>query len=161
MIELFESTIVDAPIQRTFDLARSIDLHLLGSTHSGEEAIAGTRTGLIGPGETVTWRARHFGVRQHLTSVITACAPPNYFQDTMLHGAFRSMQHDHYFLALPGHGSPKTEMRDLFRFSAPFGPLGRMAEWLVLRRYMQNFLRQRNRVIQQVAASGEWRRYVS
>ena len=162
MIELFETTVVDAPLQRTFDLARSIDVHLLGNTHFGEQATAGTRTGLIGPGESVTWRARHFGVRQHLTSVLTGWEPPTFFQDTMLRGAFRSMQHDHFFLALPmlPGGEPQTEMRDVFRFEAPLGPLGLVAERLALRRYMRALLRERNAAIRQVAANGEWRRYV-
>ncbi len=161
MIELFESTVVEAPLQRTFDLARSVEVHLLGNVHFGEQATAGVSTGLIGAGESVTWRARHFGVRQYLTSALTMYEPPVYFQDTMLRGAFRSMQHNHFFLALPvGDGAPRTEMRDVFRFAAPWGPLGWVAERVVLRRYMRALLRERNRVIREVAASGEWRRYV-
>ena len=162
MIELHEVTLVAAPVQRTFDLARSIDVHLLGNTHFGEHATAGTRTGLIGPGESVTWRARHFWISQNLTSAITAFDSPLYFQDTMLRGAFQSMQHDHYFRELPPSpaGDTQTEMRDIFRFAAPLGPLGWLAERLVLRRYMRNLLGERNRIIQQVAASGDWRKYL-
>ena len=162
MIELFETTLVDGPVERTFDLARSIDVHLLGNVHFGEAATAGTRTGLIGMGQSVTWRARHLGVRQSLTSAITAFEPPFYFQDTMLRGAFRSMQHDHYFLQLPVNAgeAPRTEMRDVFRFAAPLGGLGLLAERTVLRGYMRTLLQERNRVIQGVASSGEWRRYV-
>lgn len=162
MVELFETTLIDAPLQRTFDLARSIDVHLLGNKHFGEQATAGTRTGLISLGESVTWQARHYGVRQRLTSAITAWRPPFYFQDTMLQGAFRSMQHDHYFLALPVRDGdePKTEMRDVFRFTAPLGPLGLLAERLSLRRYMQALLHERNIVIQQVAADGRWQELV-
>ena len=162
MVELFETVRVQAPLQRTFDLARSIDVHLLGNTHFGEQATAGTRTGLIGPGGTVTWRARHFGVRQYLTSAITAWEAPVYFQDTMLRGAFKSMQHDHYFTKLPVRAGepPQTEMRDVFRFAAPLGPLGLIAERLLLAPYMSAFLRERNATIQQVAANGEWQRYI-
>ena len=58
---------------------------------------------------------------------------PRYFQDTMVSGAFRSMQHDHFFRALE---DGRTEMRDVFCFAAPLGVLGRVAEGLVLRRYM-------------------------
>ncbi len=162
MIELHETLLIAAPVQRTFDLARSIDVHLLGNTHFGEQATAGKCAGLIGPGEQVTWRARHFWISQQLTSAITAFDPPGYFQDTMLRGAFKSMQHDHYFRQLPPTpgGNLQTEMRDIFRFAAPLGPLGWLAERLVLRRYMRNLLRERNRIIQQVAADGSWRKYV-
>jgi ligand-binding SRPBCC domain-containing protein len=157
MIELHETTLIQAPIERCFDLARSIEVHLLGNTHWGEQATAGTRTGLIGMGEQVTWRARHFGVLQELTSAITEFDPPGYFQDTMLRGAFKSMQHDHHFRAL---GDGVTEMRDDFRFAAPLGLLGWVAERLVLRRYMHDLLVERNAIIKQVAESEDWQRYV-
>ena len=162
MVQLREVTVIAAPLERVFDLARSIEVHLLGNTHFGEQATAGTRTGLIGMGEQVTWQARHFFVRQQLTSVITAFDPPRYFQDTMLSGAFRSMQHDHFFreLSPADDGSPRTEMVDEFRFSAPLPVLGRLAEFFVLRRYMCKLLHERNVVIQQVAETDEWRRYL-
>jgi ligand-binding SRPBCC domain-containing protein len=162
MTELHESIVIHAPRQRVFDLARSIEVHLLGNTHFGEQATAGTRTGLIGLGEQVTWQARHFFIRQHLTSAITAFDPPHYFQDTMLRGAFKAMQHDHHFLELApaADGSPRTEMRDDFRFSAPLGPLGWIAEALVLRNYMTALLRERNAIIQQVAESDQWQQYL-
>ena len=41
----------------------------------GQVAVGGRTSGLIGLGEEVTWRARHFGVTQHLTSKITAFDP--------------------------------------------------------------------------------------
>jgi len=112
-------------------------------------------------GEQVTWSARHFFIRQRLTSAITAFDRPRYFQDTMLRGAFRSMQHDHYFRSVPTpDDTPATEMRDDFRFSAPLGPLGWISERLVLRRYMLNLLNERNAVIQQVAESNAWQQYL-
>ena len=161
MITLNETTIIAAPIERCFDLARSVEVHLAGNTHFGEQAVAleGATRGLLALGDTVTWRARHFYVRQRLTSKITAFDPPAYFQDTMLRGAFHSMQHDHYFRTLP---NARTEMRDVFRFAAPIPLLGRIAESLVLRRYMQSLLRERNAVIQEIAASPTeaWRQYL-
>src|ERR1700709_408922 len=114
MIELHETTIIAAPIERCFDLARSIEVHLLGNTHFGEQATAGTCTGLIELGRSVTWRRRHFGIRQALPSAIPAMDAPTYFQDTMERGAFKAMQHDHHFRSLGADGAPVTEMRDDF-----------------------------------------------
>jgi ligand-binding SRPBCC domain-containing protein len=108
-------------------------------------------------GKRVTWRAKHFGIWQTLTSEITAMQRPFYFQDIMIQGAFRSMEHDHYFRFLP---SGKTEMKDIFRFAAPLPILGFLAERLVLRRYMQALLHERNVVIQQIAESSEWHKYL-
>jgi ligand-binding SRPBCC domain-containing protein len=161
MITLTETTVIDAPITRVFDLARSVEVHLAGNTHFSEQAVAeaGVSTGLLALGDTVTWRARHFFVRQRLTSQITAYDPPHYFQDTMLRGAFRSMQHDHHFSTLP---SGATEMLDIFRFAAPIPLLGRIAETLVLRRYMQSLLHERNAVIKEIAESptNAWQEYL-
>ncbi len=151
------STFIDAPPARVFDLARSIDFHSVSLSHTGEEAVGGRTSGLIELGESVTWRARHFGVRQHLTSRISAFDRPRYFQDTLVRGAFAWMAHDHFFDAAPDGG---TVLRDEFRFAAPLGILGRIAERLVLRRYMTRFLAARNTVLKRVAESGEWREFV-
>jgi ligand-binding SRPBCC domain-containing protein len=159
MIRIVDITLIHAPIERVFDLARSVEVHLAGNTHFGEEAVAleGTNSGLLSLGDTVTWRARHFFIRQRLTSQITAFRPPHYFQDTMLHGAFHSMQHDHHFRTIP---SGATEMRDTFTFAAPIPILGRIAEALFLRRYMLALLRERNAVIKQIAESSDWQHYL-
>jgi ligand-binding SRPBCC domain-containing protein len=152
-------TIIAAPMDRCFDLARSVEVHLAGNVHFGEQAVAlgGVGRGLIGMGEQVTWRARHLGIRQNLTSAITAMDRPVYFQDTMLRGAFRSMQHDHYFRGL---ASGETEMRDVFRFAAPVPVLGQIVEVLLLRRYMKALLHERNVVLKEIAESADWQRYL-
>jgi ligand-binding SRPBCC domain-containing protein len=159
MAMLVEVTLIHAQLERCFDLARSVEVHLAGNIHWGEQAAAeaGVTSGVLGSGQRVTWRARHFGVRQRLTSEITAMDRPWYFQDTMLRGAFRRMRHDHYFRRI---SEGETEMRDIFCFEAPFGVLGRAAEALVLRRYMRRLLRERNAAIREIAESDEWRRYL-
>ena len=155
MVELNLSTIIKGPIERCFDLSRSVELHLRGTERTREQAVAGVTSGLIGPEQSVTWRATHLGVRQRLTSRITAYDRPVYFQDTMIEGAFRSMQHDHFFKAL---SSEQTEMKDRFVFAAPFPPFGLLVEQLVLKEYMRKFLVHRNEILKQVAESDQWTR---
>ena len=43
-----------------FDLSRNIDMHKQSMKKHKEEAVAGTRFGLIEKDETVTWKAKHF-----------------------------------------------------------------------------------------------------
>ena len=66
MVTLEELTVIRAPIERCFDLARSVEVHLAGNVYSGEAAVAmaGVTSGLIGMAQRVTWRAKHFGVWQ-------------------------------------------------------------------------------------------------
>ena len=40
MIRLEEATIIKAPIERCFDLSRSVEVHLLSNIHSGEQPLA-------------------------------------------------------------------------------------------------------------------------
>jgi ligand-binding SRPBCC domain-containing protein len=157
MVTLKEVTVIRAPIARCFDLARSVEVHLAGNVHWGEAAVAesGSTSGLVDLGQRVTWRAKHFAIWQRLTSEITGMDRPVYFQDTMIDGPFHSMQHDHVFRTL---FPDMTEMEDVFRFAAPLQVLGRLAEILVLRRYMQGLLRERNAVLKEIAESNEWRR---
>lgn len=157
MVTLSLVTVIHAPIERCFDLARSIDLHVVTTARTEERAVAGVTSGLIGRDEKVTWSARHFGVRQRLTSRITGFERPNYFQDTMIRGAFRFFQHDHYFQQRAG-GS--TELRDVVRFAAPIPILGTIAE-IPLRPYMCRFLEERNDVIKRTAESDDWRRFLN
>ena len=136
-------TVIRAPIERCFDAARDLDLHVQSMSYSNERAVAGRTTGLIELGEEVTWRARHFGVTQHFTSKITAFDRPRHFRDSMQRGAFRSFEHDHFFHEEDGG----TRMVDVLVFSAPLGVLGWIAEKVVLTRYLERLLRTRAAVI--------------
>ena len=147
-------TIVNAPIERVFDLSRSIDLHKLSAKGTNEEAVAGRTNGLIELNETVTWRARHFGIYQKLSVRITAYDRPHRFTDEMIKGAFATMKHEHRFEPL---NESSTKMIDVFEFQSPFGILGRLVDALVLKRYMTRFLVVRNNEIKSVAESESWR----
>ncbi len=159
MIRLEETTIIEAPIERCFDLSRSVEVHLLSNVHSREQALAigGVTSGLVDLSEEVTWRAKHFGIWQNLTSKVTALESPCYFQVTMVRGIFRFMQADHLFESLESGG---TEMKDIFSICAPLPLLGPLAEALFLRRYMLALLVERNAVIKRVAESSEWEHYL-
>jgi len=136
-------TLINADIETCFDLSRSIDLHMESTRQTGETAIAGRTRGLIEMGESVTWRAKHFGTWQTLTSKITVMQRPVLFVDEMQRGAFKSFSHEHHFVETDG----ATLMTDVFTFRSPLGLLGAMANKLFLTRYMTNLLRQRNEVI--------------
>ena len=152
-------TEIEAPVERCFLLSLSIDLHVESTAQTGEHAIAGITSGLIGMGETVTWQGRHFGLTLQHETRITEYDRPRYFQDAMVKGAFHSFVHDHFFEASSTGG---TLMRDELKFSAPLGLLGWATEKLVLRKYLWRFLLERNEVIRRTA-EGEpvvWQHYL-
>ena len=147
---------VSAPQERCFDLARSIEAHTHSTSATGERAVGGKTSGLLSLGDSVTWQARHLGVRQKLTSRITAYERPNHFRDSMVSGAFAYFDHDHFF----ARSARGTVMRDVFEYRAPFGPLGRVAERLFLTAYMKRFLRRRMYELKRLSESSEWSRFV-
>ncbi|MFE4196164.1 SRPBCC family protein [Paenarthrobacter sp. NPDC056912] len=128
------------PPQELFDLSRNIDAHVGSMTQSREKAIAGITSGLISEGETVTWQAWHLGVRFRMTSRITRMEAPASFSDEQVKGPFKYLRHTHEFRP-EGSG---TLMVDTVEFAAPFGPLGRLAEKLILARYLQDLIEKRN-----------------
>lgn len=139
-----------------FDLARSVDAHIASTRATGERAVGGVTTGLLNLGDEVTWRARHFGVTQELTSRITAFDRPNHFRDVMVRGALRRLVHDHHFSAR----DDGTRMVDVFDFNAPLGPLGLLAERLFLTAYLSRFLETRAQALKRLAESGDTRRFI-
>lgn len=134
------TTRIAAPVDACCALSLSVDAHTRSMGNSNERAIAGVTAGELGPGESVTWSGRHFGIRFRLTSRITEYDRPARFVDTQIAGPFASWRHEHEFIA----DGDDTIMIDRVEFAAPFGLVGRAVERLVLGRYMERRIRQRN-----------------
>ena len=142
MAVYFECTTqTSMPKPELFDLSRNIEAHKDSMARSREDAIGGVRSGLISLGEQVTWRAWHFGVPIRMTSRITQMESPDYFVDEQVKGPFRRFRHVHEF----SEDSNGTTMVDRIEFAAPFGPVGRVVERLVLARYLRTLIETRNR----------------
>ena len=150
-------TEIKADKKIVFDLSRSIDLHKISTQHTNETAIAGKTSGLIELKESVTWRAKHFGIYQRLTSKITEFEKPNYFVDEMVSGAFKRFKHEHHFK----DSTNGTLMIDIFDYTSPLGFLGKIADKLFLKKYMTNLLIQRNQIVKEFAESERWRELLS
>jgi ligand-binding SRPBCC domain-containing protein len=150
-IELY--TNINAPIEVCFNLSRSAEVHLISTSKTDEKVISGRSSGLFEKGDTVTWRARHFGIYQTLQMEISAMSFPIAFEDRMLKGAFKSIWHRHNFQEVKG----ATVMKDLFQYEVPFGLPGKVFDWLVLEKYMTGLLNERNKTIKEYAESGKWK----
>lgn len=150
-------TRIKAPAGRCFDLSLSVDLHKASTEGSNEEAVAGVTKGLMKKGDVVTWRAKHLGIVQHLTTLIPEYDRPRFFISRMKEGTFKKIEHRHIFKEENGI----TVMTDEFDFEAPFGIIGKLFCALVLTSYMRRLLVKRNEVIKRVAESNEWKHYLN
>jgi ligand-binding SRPBCC domain-containing protein len=135
------TTAVAAPPRCVFDVSLRIEVHTASMADFGERAVDGVTSGRMKLGDTVTWQARHFGLRWRMTSLISACDPPGYFVDEQVTGPFKRWRHAHHFVP---DGNGGTLMRDVVEFAAPLGLLGTVAERTVLDWYMPRLIRVRN-----------------
>jgi ligand-binding SRPBCC domain-containing protein len=147
------TTFIAAPIERVFDLSRSISLHKISTAHTNEEAISGVTSGLINKNETVTWRAKHLFKTRVYTSIISEMQMPNFFVDEMQKGDFKSLKHEHHFKKV----DKGTIMIDIMNFESPYGIIGKWFNSIYLKNYLQKFIMQRNVVIKEYAETEKWK----
>lgn len=146
-------THINSSKELVFNLSRSIDLHKISVAQTNEEAIAGVTSGLIGLNETVTWKGKHFGITQKLTTKITEYNFPDNFTDEMVKGAFKGFKHQHIFMKEENG----TLMTDIFEYKSPFFILGKIADYVFLKKYMTQLLIDRNKIIKEFAESDRWK----
>ncbi|WP_354644646.1 SRPBCC family protein [Kitasatospora camelliae] len=135
------TTVLPVPAQQVFEACLDVEAHTRSMAASSERAVAGTTHGHLTLGDTVTFRARHFGLTWRLTARITAYDPPRSFVDEQERGPFNRWRHAHSF---EPDGTGGTVMTDVIDFAAPLGILGRIADRTVLGWYMARLIRRRN-----------------
>ena len=91
MTELVLRTVIQAKAEDCFRLSLSVDAHTASMGRSKERAVAGVTEGEMSLGDSVTWRAMHFGVPFRMTSAITAYDRPHRFVDEQARGPFRDL----------------------------------------------------------------------
>jgi ligand-binding SRPBCC domain-containing protein len=153
MPQIHLTSFIAAPIERVFDLSRSINLHQVSTAGTNEKAVAGVLNGLININETVTWQAKHLFKTRRFTSKITAMRGPDFFTDEMVSGDFKNFYHEHHFKVAQNG----TIMIDLINFECPFGIIGKMANSIFLKSYIEKFLIKRNEVIKEYAETQKWK----
>ncbi len=148
------TTFIAAPVNIVFDLSRHIGLHKESMSHYNEEAVAGTRFGLIEKEETVTWKARHLFRSRMLRVKITEMKKPELFTDEQLQGDFKMMKHEHYFKPCENG----TILIDLFHYETPYGIFGEWFNNLYLTKYLRKLLEKRNLTIKEFAETEKWKK---
>ena len=147
------TTFIAAPVERVFDLSRSINLHRISTVHTNERAIGGTMNGLINLNETVTWEAKHLYKTRRFTSKIIEMERPVNFIDEMVKGDFKHFRHEHHFKAIENG----TIMIDLIEFESPYGIIGKWVNSFYLKNYLEQLVIRRNKVIKEYGESTKWK----
>jgi len=153
MPTLHFTTFIAAPVDVVFDLSRHVDLHKRSMSNYKEEAVAGTRFGLIEKEDTVTWKAKHLFKKRYLRVKITEMKKPDFFTDVQLQGDFKTMKHEHHFKPCENG----TIMIDLFEYELPYGLLGKIIDRLYMHKYIHHLLHLRIKTIREYAESDKWK----
>ncbi len=153
MAKIHLTSFISAPIKRVFDLSRSINLHQISTASTNEKAIDGVMNGLINKNETVTWQAKHLFKTRMFTAKITEMQSPDFFTDEMIKGDFKSFRHEHYFKAAENG----TIVIDILNFESPYGTIGKIANSVFLKSYLEKLLINRNAVIKEYAETQKWK----
>lgn len=132
--------VIAAPPQAVFAAALDPELHVESMARYRESMIDAPAGGGFTEDSTVTWRATHFGIPFHLTSIVFDIDAPHGFRDRQVKGPFRTFLHEHAFVKHPGG----TLMRDTITFHSPFGPIGALVDRLVMREYLRRLIDERN-----------------
>lgn len=85
----------------------------------------------MGVGTLIEYRLRLHGVPVRWRTRIEAWEPPHRFVDAQIKGPYSLWEHTHTF---EEDGPGATMIRDRVRYSIPFGPLGELADRLLVRR---------------------------
>jgi ligand-binding SRPBCC domain-containing protein len=85
----------------------------------------------MGPGTLIEYRLRLHGVPLRWLTRIEVWEPPHRFVDRQLRGPYSRWVHEHTFAA---DGPDATLMRDRVEYSLPLGPLGAIADVVLVRR---------------------------
>ncbi len=117
-----------------------LGFEIIGSSDGDETVPIRMRTGL-----RIHYRIRPLGVPQRWTSEITVWEPPHRFVDEQVRGPYRRWVHEHTFRET--HGG--TEIADRVEYEMPFGPLGRLAHALLVKRQLEEIFAFRERVTRQ------------
>ena len=140
-----------------FDLSRSVALHKSSMKQHDEKIIDGTMSGLMNLNDTVTWTAKHLFKQRRLKIKVTNFHRPEYFTDEQEAGDFKMMKHEHYFKPIENG----TIMIDQFHFETSRGFIGKLVTKFYLEKYMTRLLKERNKMIKEVAESNLWKQYLS
>ena len=156
MHTLVSKVVVNAPIERCFDITRSIEAHEDTSILIGGRAVSGTTTGLSELGDETTWSAGFFGLRFKVRTRIEELEAPIRICEKRVSGIPRPFDHT-YVLGLVDGG---VLIEDHFNIGFPFGALGDFFLKVVLLKRLTVVQNHRLESIRKICEGDNWRSYL-
>ena len=156
MQTLISRVVVNAPIERCFDITRSIEAHEDTSILIKGKAVGGKTRGLSELGDETTWSARFLGCRFKVRTRIIEMNAPHEICEQRVSGIPRHFDH-RYSLTSTEDG---TLIEDAFTIGFPFGVLGDFFLKAVLLNHLTLVQNQRLKAIQKICEGNGWQKYL-
>lgn len=86
------------------------------------------------------------GIKLNWFSEITRIEPRHYFIDSMIDGPFAKWHHQHFFEEV----SDGTLARDIIHYKLPFGPLGKLANPLLVKKNVDQLFEFRTQKLNEI-----------
>ncbi|MBA2290841.1 MAG: SRPBCC family protein [Gemmatimonadales bacterium] len=140
---LVRTTVLPADLVRVFDVFKNPrNLEALTPPWLSFRILS-TTDEIVRGGTRIRYRLSLAGVPISWESRITEYAELSHFADEQLKGPYRRWYHRHTFRAVPGG----VEMTDAVEYALPFGPLGRLVHWLIVRHQLRAIFDYRTKVM--------------
>ena len=146
------NTHIKAPVDRCFDLARSIEFHKISVKPIQEESVAGCTKGLIGYNQHALLQSKVKGFHFSTELKLTKFTPPFFMSYDIMDSNFESIIHDYYFYDI----SEETVMINHFYYKPKWGILGEILNFLFLEKYLTRIIEKRNDLLRDFAENNKW-----
>jgi hypothetical protein len=150
------TTFISQSADIVFDLMRHVGLQRDALSAYRQQAVAGTRFGLLESGETITWRAHHFFSDRLIRFKVLDMIPGDRLILEQMMGPFLSFREERYVKSCE-NGSI---LIDLVHYEWKQGRLGQVADRLYLGSYLEKILNLHIDAIRRSAESKRWQTYL-
>ena len=106
-------------------------------------------------GRLIDYNIYLLGIPIHWRTLITDYEPPNMFVDQQIKGPYAMWHHTHTFHKVKGG----VEIKDRVVYSIPFGFLGRLLNYLWIKRDLNNIFLYRKKVIDKLFENNDYKSY--
>lgn len=153
MAEIHLTTVIYAPKQRVFDLARCVSLH---KRHFESHKIfpsTGKTSGLLEIRDYTMWNGKVGNKKKQFVLDVVTMDKHDFYRDEMRKDVFDSFIHEHFFKEIDNG----TIMIDQVAYQVPHGFIGNPVNKACAEKYINTYLKGRNAMIKEYAEGNNWR----
>lgn len=152
MPKLHITTVINAPIQRVFDLSRCVSLHKRQFETHKIMPVHGKTSGVMDLHDHIAWKGKVGKKTRHLFQIITKYESPDFYRDEIRKGFFEFFHHDHYFKDIDNG----TIMIDQIEYQLPPGIINNLFNKTCTERNVSRLLKERIKMIKEFAEGNKW-----